>query len=642
MMESGVRLSTTGEERELKETYSKGHVVLGIMACRNLSESHFKKKFAPYVNIHLVGCKHKKLSTNTFKNFSMPTWYEEFVISIIDINNPIKLKVWNDTPGIKESLGQATLLPSSLVPHQTTELWLPLKDTKDKTEGEVNIKVCFTPKPVSDKFSRQIFAKLENFRFLLEKKEYYSGEKILGVLAVNIGQTVAVKDILLNIRGTQAVLTEYTQGNRETVFNKYEVFNLEVPLLKNVPIEGEIISPGFYTFPFRFTLPVGLVPSYTYCENLNSSLFLTTKTTYEFRAKIDSTPRICNTDFITHPFIVQINWGDQLMMQEETRNEGKANITITAYFENKQVISGSLEPLTIEITNGSNLKVHNLYVSLTQKLSVHTKTGPVNSEKKFHRVKYSDKSIFPIHSGKSKKFTIQFPVPPAFPSLSEAMSPLFQVHHCVKIKAMCCGLVAEEVSHSFPVHITKDQGLTRLPPDFQEPSPYSHEKKLHQSDKFAVLTEEGEISELSPALFKLLEDNNKILDITLVCAQYKSHPDLPAQPLSSHKHLRSKSLDKHSKKATGIHTKSLHSHTEASKHIQIPKSHVRSLSISPRLPKTQGNSPNQSPPIPKNTEKPHKTIKGEKETTKEQPLKPTQNSSQPEVIPLESTSEDNK
>jgi len=306
------------------------------------------------------------------------------------------------------------------------------------SNGEIRVMWSFSPRSNS-KLSNQLYLKLDNFRFLFEKKAYLMGQIVHGVLIWNVNQTTSVNNLVINVRGIQSVHTESKHAshgpnldNRST--REYTFFNCSISVFN----DEETIAPGFHTFPVKFKIPQDITPSFYYAGYPSTGIYVRGETLYEFRAKLDGSKPI---DWISAPFLVYMDAkGFELSKSiSPPIKEGIEEISVTITEIPSHFITGNSYQIQFEVENMSHLKIHSAQVSLIQKFLLPCCETLFTTDKNLLKIKI-DKSYFPVTTGKSKQFSFDLLVPnKLILSRNSAVSPLFQVEYWIKIKTFLCG-----------------------------------------------------------------------------------------------------------------------------------------------------------------------------------------------------------
>lgn len=84
-----------------------------------------------------------------------------------------------------------------------------LVDTDDRQgEPQVHLNITF----VKSKFVKPIHVKIPQFRFLLERTTYYSGQRCQGAVLFYVGKPVKFKDLTLTFLGRTVTFSEANNG----------------------------------------------------------------------------------------------------------------------------------------------------------------------------------------------------------------------------------------------------------------------------------------------------------------------------------------------------------------------------------------------------------------------------------------------
>jgi hypothetical protein len=149
----------------------------------------------------------------------------------------------------------------TLVPGVVSDQWLPLTG-----QGEIHVLHMFTPKILPKKADP---VRLPSFRLVLERSTYFPGEVVRGNVVFNVNRPREIRGVRVKFHGFSHVRWSEQHGHgkhRHTVvYESWDTyFNVIATVHGNARGSKDkfILEPGAYAWPFQFSLPLNMPPSW--------------------------------------------------------------------------------------------------------------------------------------------------------------------------------------------------------------------------------------------------------------------------------------------------------------------------------------------------------------------------------------------
>ncbi len=190
-----------------------------------------------------------------------------------------------------------------------------------------------------------------------EKDSFYPGEKVKGVLSVNVPKPMRARKVLLSFEGKEHVLIVVGSGKHRQVFTEDNyIINEKIDVW--TPTNGEILGPCNELFPFEFELPPNALPTVKAQGSPINGI------AYEIKAKIDR-PRAldrrvnCILRVLRPPME---RFPTEAIVQ--TLPEPKGKIQVEVYVEKTAYVPGEQVVGRVRFTQDPLVKVRAVEISL--------------------------------------------------------------------------------------------------------------------------------------------------------------------------------------------------------------------------------------------------------------------------------------
>ena len=110
-----------------------------------------------------------------------------------------------------------------------------------------------------------------------KKESYYEGQVCEGVIIFEPKQRIAIQDILIKFHYSEYIVYVIDEKDTVTELNSNVFFEKPIGAANYLNMNGQggmiSLNPGSYKFPFQFTLPNNIPPSFEYpIRNKRASL----------------------------------------------------------------------------------------------------------------------------------------------------------------------------------------------------------------------------------------------------------------------------------------------------------------------------------------------------------------------------------
>lgn len=371
-----------------------GSVQIFIIKATNLHSKPMKHK--PTVTVKYIdGGNIRKRKTSTYgvdkEDQDVAFWNEEFIIFLKDRHLPITLKVRDEHGKLGEGLLDLKNLESAVY----KDLWIPLAGNEHG--GKINVGVIYTESGLQPKHSEKIFV-APRFRIGLEKRNFFAGEVLKGILFFNAALTTKIEFLKIYFRGRHLSI----KGAKIYKFTNFLKLQIKVA-------EKTTIAPGQYAVPFEIMLPTDIPASFrttSFRYTIDYSIIARIKTN-DYKEKIDL-PLNMNVH------IPLVGTG---VSSNKKKNFKKNNGPITLDVTNTDSVNyiGAQTTFNVTIDNSSDLEVRRLKFKLKQKFNLHKDKKKIYKPTKNRVVRhiYKNDAIFPIknNTGNVTKFQAILNVP---------------------------------------------------------------------------------------------------------------------------------------------------------------------------------------------------------------------------------------
>ena len=201
------------------------------------------------------------------------------MISVAGAESVIEISLWSWNRFSSNSLLGTALVKLSAFKHNVFHDTLVPLDT----QGEIQLFLFVAPYPSPLAIS-PMSEKLLPLRILLENSVYYPGSVVRGIVILRVANLRKLFLLQLELDGCSSV--RWAHGKHNFYSSTQSYLNARIPLIGHLGIrrkdeQPSLLSPGLYIFPFEFTLPMELPPSFhdTMC---NASI------RYQARASVDN------------------------------------------------------------------------------------------------------------------------------------------------------------------------------------------------------------------------------------------------------------------------------------------------------------------------------------------------------------------
>jgi len=233
-----------------------------------------------YVNLRIdVGENPIKLRTEITNATNEPQWFEEFLLTVTYRGFPLLIHAWAKLVTPNVSLGETQVNLQTVPDNVVREEWLKLEKV---TSGEINLTLFFTPlMELPSDPEKYLYAKMNNYRLILERDHYFPGEILRGILVYRNNQERKIFiQMMINGKQTSHWIESYHNSqkllnNRNSFIRQSvskttttqwyagenKILEMSQSLYDYAQQPDQIMPMGFYVFPFSFLIPLYAPPT---------------------------------------------------------------------------------------------------------------------------------------------------------------------------------------------------------------------------------------------------------------------------------------------------------------------------------------------------------------------------------------------
>jgi hypothetical protein len=433
----------------------EGLLWLKIIEAIDLTIPEDTKHIDPLVRFRLArpfgGHKAPHLSTHPCHKSTSPKWFEEFTVVMSSTLVPLNICAW-DHRVVKSNvlLGQTQLDISTAEPFKIYDEFVNLSAT-----SKLHVAYQFQEVNVTANPKLYLNQKLPAMRIILDKKDYYPGEVMNGLIVYNIGTVHNIKGISLKIAGSErSYWTKIIRRNRAT---KTKVYKQVHPFFSHtIPLTLEKNEPGSHVWPISFKLPENLPPSFSH---INGSIYYYCEGLVQISGHKDEISRL---PFKVHINYTSLNKDPVLMLNDKKlnmRDDQVVSIT-TSMAEGSVIVAGQPKRMQFSIENKSKYNVKKMSIFLVGRLKVFAggSTHVVQLPKLLTVLDGKEGLEFPLYPNRMVFGEVSLHVPETIPAtILHDASPLVHLDYAVVSECDMSGFMTGEVKANLGVIINHAQ-----------------------------------------------------------------------------------------------------------------------------------------------------------------------------------------
>ncbi|MDP2439764.1 MAG: hypothetical protein Q8P67_28775 [archaeon] len=408
------------------------------------------------------------LRSATHPDSTAPKFFEEYVFGLPSRRFPVRFQIWElrALGLIRHVLGHIQLETGSLLPFHIYDLQLPVEQGIPVlvSNGEPTLRcfVHFTPMAIPKPFS----SRLPDFRIQIDTTRFFPGQVVSGLLILNVGAPYTAKTVHVTLVGVEE--THWTTTHSQTYTDSEgrmqtrtvtEHHGRVLSLIHERKYfwighthssEHPIIQSGSYVWPFEFTLPPALPPSFKCAVgSITYGLRATvTRPLLAFNKQIRRDIKILAPYTSANPLPTTYGYVDKLPFRSADQV-----VYLEARLSHDVVIIGEHTLLHLTVQNNTSKAVKYASVQLVGHIHATDNVSSVSSTAT--TVLATLTAGFPVGPGETRHFeTPLFIDKKAHPTLPADLSPLIQVNHTVEIECDISGFLTGKARASVPVIVS--------------------------------------------------------------------------------------------------------------------------------------------------------------------------------------------